>query len=74
MPEGRRPRADLVTSLVIVAVGAAAAVGAWRMPRFQNLHEGIYATPGFVPFLVSAVLVVLGLLLLLRSLRRGEAP
>jgi hypothetical protein len=75
MPLEGRARADRLTSLAVMAVGAAAGVGAWRMPRFQNLQEGFYATPGFVPLVVSAVLVLLGFLLLVRSLRvDGPAP
>lgn len=64
-------KADLVTSLVLIAVAAAAATLAWRMPRFENLYEGIYAAPGFLPFLLSLVLALLGTILLVRALGRG---
>jgi hypothetical protein len=31
------PRADFLTSIVLVAIGLGAAIESWRMPRLQNL-------------------------------------
>ena len=65
------PRADLLTSIVLVAIGLGAAVESWRMPRLQNLGVSIYSAPGVVPFLLGIVIALLGLILLVRTLRAG---
>lgn len=65
------PRADLVSALVWIAIGAAIAVGAWRMDRLENLHINKYEIPGLVPGLLGSAIVVLGLLLAARALRAG---
>lgn len=64
-------RADLITSIVWLAIGLGAAVESWRMPRLQNLGVSIYSAPGLVPFLLGIVIALLGLILLVRSLRAG---
>lgn len=65
------PRADFLTSIVLVAIGLGAAVESWRMPRLQNLGVSIYSAPGVVPFLLGLVIALLGLILLVRSLSAG---
>lgn len=65
------PRADLVSALVWVAFGAAVSTGAWRMDRLENLHINKYEIPGLVPGLLGAAILLLGIVLALRSLRRG---
>jgi Ca2+/Na+ antiporter len=65
------PRADLASSLVWIAFGAAVFVMAWRMDRLENLHINKYEVPGLVPGLLGAAIVLLGIVLALRSLRRG---
>ena len=65
------PRADLLTSIVLVVIGLGAAIESWRMPRLQNLGVSIYSAPGVVPFLLGLVIALLGLILLVRSLRAG---
>ena len=65
------PRADLITSIVLLAIGLGAAVESWHMPRLQNLGVSIYSAPGVVPFLLGMVIALLGLILLVRSVRNG---
>lgn len=65
------PRADLITSIVLMAIGLGAALESWRMPRLQQLGVSIYSAPGVVPFLLGIVIAGLGLILLVRSLRVG---
>jgi hypothetical protein len=65
------PRADLLTSIVLVAIGLGAAIESWRMPRLQHLGVSIYSAPGVVPFLLGLVIALLGLILLVRSLKAG---
>lgn len=71
-PQGEvSPRADLVGAVVWTVLGAAIAIGAWRMDRLENLHINKYEVPGLVPGLLGCALVVLGLILTARSIRRG---
>lgn len=65
------PRADLVSSLLWMTFGGAVAVGSWRMDRLENLHINRYEVPGLVPGLLGAAVLLLGVLLALRSIKRG---
>jgi hypothetical protein len=71
-PEGEvSPRADLVSALLWMAFGGAVAIGAWRMDRLENLHINKYEAPGLVPGLLGAAVLLLGLMLALRAIKRG---
>jgi hypothetical protein len=65
------PRADLVSALLWMAFGGAVAIGAWRMDRLENLHINKYEAPGLVPGLLGAAVLLLGLMLALRAIKRG---
>ena len=65
------PRADLVSSLLWMAFGGAVLIGSWRMDRLANLHINKYEAPGLVPGLLGTAVLLLGVLLMLRSIRRG---
>jgi Ca2+/Na+ antiporter len=65
------PRADLLSSLAWIAFGAAVFVLSWRMDRLENLHINKYEVPGLVPGMLGAAIVLLGIVLALRSLKRG---
>ncbi|MFY8089210.1 MAG: tripartite tricarboxylate transporter TctB family protein, partial [Rubrivivax sp.] len=71
--EGDEPsaRADLVASALWITFGAAVAIGAWRMDRLERLSINPYEAPGLVPGLLGALIVLLGLALAGRSVRRG---
>jgi hypothetical protein len=60
-------RADLVTSLVLMALGLATAEESWRMPRYADVGAEPWAAPGVVPGMLGAALVILALILCLRS-------
>lgn len=71
-PEGEVPaRADLVSALLWMAFGGAVAVGAWRMDRLEHLHINRYEAPGLVPGLLGAAVLVLGIMLAARAIKRG---
>jgi hypothetical protein len=71
-PEGEiSPRADLVSALLWMLFGGAIAVGSWRMDRLENLHINKYEVPGLVPGLLGTAVLLLGLMLALRAIRRG---
>lgn len=64
-------KADFVTALVLIALGIGAAVESWRMPRLEERGVQIYSVPGIVPGLLGLVIALLGLILLVRSIRAG---
>ena len=64
-----RARADLLTSLVLVALGVVVFYFSWTMPRLENRHVHPATIPGLVPIMLSAALTLCGLLLLWRSAR-----
>jgi hypothetical protein len=71
-PEGEiAPRADLLSACLWIAFGVLVAAGSWNMDRLAHLHINKYEIPGLVPGLLGAAIVVLGVLLALRSIRRG---
>ena len=74
---GERPSAtaDLVWSVVWVAIGAAIFFGGYTMDRLQAQNINPYTAPGLVPAALGVGIFALGVLLLLRSVRRhGDAP
>ena len=76
MSVSQSPRADLYFSVVLTLLGGATVFESWRMPRLENLGIDPLTAPGVTPALIGAVLTVLGLALLVRSLanRGGERP
>jgi hypothetical protein len=71
-PEGEvAPRADLVSALLWMAFGGAVFIGAWRMDRLEHLHINKYEAPGLVPGILGAAVLLLGLMLAVRAVRRG---
>jgi putative tricarboxylic transport membrane protein len=64
-----RSRADLLTALLLVALGITVFYFSWTMPRLENRQVHPATIPGLVPMLLSAALTLCGLLLLWRSAR-----
>lgn len=69
MTERPTASADLVWSLIWIVFGAIVFYGAWTMDRLEALHINPYTAPGLVPGALGIGLIVLGAVLLLRSLR-----
>ncbi|MFP4205325.1 MAG: tripartite tricarboxylate transporter TctB family protein [Spirochaetaceae bacterium] len=67
------PKADFITSLVLLGFSVAAVLLSLRLPRLE--HRGIneWTVPGLVPGLIGVVIGLLALTLLARSLRYGGA-
>lgn len=65
------PRADFLFSLVLIALGLAAAVEAWRMPRFGELGINPMTAPGLTPGLLGLVIAVMGLALMRNAIAAG---
>ncbi|WP_048648843.1 tripartite tricarboxylate transporter TctB family protein [Nitratireductor soli] len=68
MAARRINRTDFLAGLAVTIAGAAALVEALRMPRFETRGADPFTVPGLTPGLLSAVLCVLGAVLLLRGL------
>ena len=71
MTPARMAKADFVTAVILIAVSVGALVESWRMPRLEHLAVNPYTVPGIVPGLLSGVLILLGIVLLVRSVRQG---
>ena len=63
--------ADLAWSLAWIAFGAALVYGSWTMDRLESMHINPYTAPGLVPGMLGGGIVLMGLLLLVRSVRAG---
>lgn len=68
------PRADFVASLGWIAFGVAIVAGALQMDRLERFGATAYTAPGLVPGILGGVIALLGVALLLRSVRRGALP
>ncbi len=66
-------KADLVTSIVLMALGIATAVESWRMPRFAEVGAEPWAAPGVVPGMLGVALTLLAAILFGRSLAARRA-
>lgn len=69
-------RSDTLIGVVISVLGAAILVGALAMPRFAHRSADPLTVPGITPGMLGAIILVLGVLLALRGLRRAgtEGP
>lgn len=65
-------RADLVASAFWLALGLLTIQQSWVMDRLEDQGIDRWSVPGLVPGLIGVVLTLLGLLLMLRSLRHPQ--
>lgn len=63
------PRADFITSILLMAFGIWVLVHSLQMPRFENLGANPFSVPGIVPGLLGVVIFLLSLVVFLRSLK-----
>lgn len=66
-------KADLAAGIFFVVLATATLVGSWTMDRLEARRINPMTAPGLVPGLLSAALLVCGIILTLRSLR-SPAP
>lgn len=69
--ETQPPRSDLKDAIGWVALGAAVLVGSITMDRLEQQNINPYTIPGLLPGLLGLAMVLLGVVLGLRSWRRG---
>ena len=65
------PRGDLKDAACWFAFGVAVLVGSVTMDRLEQQHINPYTVPGLLPGLLGIMMILLGGILALRSLRRG---
>lgn len=70
MTEKSMAKADFVTSVVLLAFSIAVIVLSAQMPTVADAHQSKFSAPGLVPAFIGAMLCVLSLSLLLRSIKR----
>jgi hypothetical protein len=72
-PDPVRIRADLITALVLVALGIAVTYFSWTMDRLEVRRIHPATMPGLVPLFLGVALTLSGALLALRSYRQDVA-
>lgn len=63
-------KADLITGLVLIVFSLTLIVESWRMPRLEHLGIHPSSVPGLVPGMLGVILLILGAVLTVRSVRR----
>lgn len=72
MEERNMPKADFITSIILIAFGIGVFVLSIQMPRFEEQGVNRFSVPGIVPGVLGVIIGVLGVVLLVRSiLRKG---
>ena len=70
---GNTARTDLLGGAGWVAFGLWILIEALRMDRFKSMGASVYTMPGFVPGMIGAVIIALGLILAVRGWRKRAA-
>lgn len=70
MKESTMPRADFITSIILIVFGIAAFILSVQMPRFEEHGVNPYSVPGIVPGFLGVLIGFLGVVLLIRSIVR----
>lgn len=69
--EAAPPRADLHDAIGWIVLGVATLVGSITMDRLEQQHINPVTVPGLLPGLLAIAMILLGMVLGLRSWRRG---
>jgi hypothetical protein len=70
MKDSNMPRADFITSMVLIVVGVAIVWNSLEMPRYEDQGGTFLDSPGIVPMLLGVLLVALSLVVFMRSIVR----
>jgi hypothetical protein len=70
MKEKNMPKADFLTSILLIGFGIAVLVMSIQMPRLEDQKVNPYSVPGVVPGFLGAIVAFLGVILFVRSLIR----
>jgi hypothetical protein len=69
---GQSARSDLRGGAGWAGFGLLIIAASWRMDRFEAMGAQLYTMPGFVPGMLGAAIILLGLVLMLRGWRRSR--
>ncbi|MBM4324785.1 MAG: hypothetical protein FJ115_14585 [Deltaproteobacteria bacterium] len=64
-------RADFFTGIALILLSLYVIIESWRMPRLEHLKVHPLSVPGVVTAFVGMVLLLFGIILVIRSIRRG---
>ena len=70
MEERNMPKADFITSIILITFGIGVLVLSIQMPRFEEQGVNRFSVPGIVPGVLGVVIAVLGIVLFIRSIVR----
>lgn len=71
-PAGEKmPRADFITSVLLMALSAFVIIESLRMPRLEHRNINPYTIPGIVPAILGVIMGVLSITLFFRAMRHG---
>lgn len=71
--ESASSRSDLWGGFCWIVVGAFILIESIRMERFDNMGATLYTYPGFVPGVISSVILLLGVVMIFRGLKSKVA-
>ncbi|HUV08382.1 MAG TPA: tripartite tricarboxylate transporter TctB family protein [Spirochaetia bacterium] len=71
MKESNLPKADFLASIFLTLLGIFILIVSLNMPRFEGTNINPYSVPGIAPAFFGVVIVFMGLVLLIRSIRQG---
>ncbi|MGQ9509335.1 MAG: tripartite tricarboxylate transporter TctB family protein [Thermodesulfobacteriota bacterium] len=63
-------KADFITGLALILLSLYVIIESWRMPRLEHLKIHPLSAPGIVPAFIGGVLLIFGLILTLRSIKK----
>lgn len=66
-------RADIITSVILMVLGAATVEESWRMPRYTDVGGSVWSAPGVVPGLLGVALALMAFILFVRSVSARKA-
>ena len=74
MKDSNMPRADFLTSMILIVVGVATVWNSLEMPRYEDQGGTFLDSPGIVPAILGVLLVALSLVVFIRVDRPQGLP
>lgn len=68
MKESNMPRADFITSMILIVVGVATIWLSLEMPRYEDQGGTFLDSPGIVPMMLGVLITALSLVVFVRSI------
>jgi putative tricarboxylic transport membrane protein len=70
MKESNMPKADFLMSIALILFGVFVIIISSQMPDFREQNFNKYSNPGLVPAVLGVIFIILGLVMLIRSIIR----